>query len=60
MFLPAADVSAYPAVGVLLALILAAFSFIYAYVRQRSGLAAAWTCQIASGALLFFLPRIIS
>ncbi len=59
MFLPAADVSAYPAVGVLLALILAAFSFIYAYVRQRSGLAAAWTCQITSGALLFFLPRII-
>jgi hypothetical protein len=34
-------------------------NFFYGYLRYRNGLAAAWICQIISGAFLWFLPRLI-
>jgi hypothetical protein len=33
---------------------------VFSYVRQRFGLAAAYTCQVTLNILLFFLPRLLA
>lgn len=60
LFLPVmwVDVLRAPAVGVFLAVAFMTMSGLYAYVRQRNSLAAAWICQIVTGFILFFVPSL--
>jgi hypothetical protein len=60
LFLPLLDVGQFPAVAVIIAIILVLMNMIYSYVRQRNGLAAAWLCQITLNLLVFFLPYWLS
>lgn len=51
-----ADLLAWPAVGVMLAAVMLMMNMMFAYVRQRNGLAAAWICQIVVNMVVIFLP----
>ncbi|PJF40813.1 MAG: hypothetical protein CUN55_12300 [Phototrophicales bacterium] len=46
-------------VAVTIAIFFTFLNFLYSYVRARNGLAAAWICQIITGSLLWFWPRIL-
>lgn len=46
-------------VALSIALFFALLNFLYSYVRLRSGLAAAWSCQIVAGGLIWFVPRLL-
>ena len=50
------EVTKFPAVAVIIGTALVMMNMIYAYVRQRNGLAAAWICQIVVNLILLFLP----
>jgi hypothetical protein len=52
------DVGTYPVIGVIIGISLVMMNLIYAYVRQRNGLAAAWVCQIVVNVVLLFLTFI--
>jgi hypothetical protein len=55
-FLPMVDLSRFPIVALILAVLLTLFNMTYAYVRQRNGLAAAWLTQVLINVLVFYLP----
>lgn len=55
-FLPMIDLSRFPLVALILAILLTLFNMTYAYVRQRNGLAAAWVAQVLINVLVFYLP----
>ena len=55
-FLPMIDLSRFPVVALILAILLTLFNMTYAYVRQRNGLAAAWIAQVLINVLVFYLP----
>jgi hypothetical protein len=46
-------------VAVSIGLFFALLNFLYSYIQYRNGLAAAWICQIISGALIWFAPRLL-
>lgn len=52
------DILAAPAVALFLAIALFAMNMMFAYVRERNGLAAAWVCEITTVLVLFFIPFI--
>ena len=56
LFIPMLEVGKYPLVALLIAIVLVLINLMYSYVRQRSGLAAAWVCQIVVNVVLLFLP----
>lgn len=56
VFVPMLDVRRFPAVAIIIGTALIVMNFIYSYVRQRNGLAAAWLCQIVVNLTLLFLP----
>ncbi len=56
VFFPMLDVRRYPGPVVIIGTALVMMNVIYAYVRRRNGLAAAWLCQIVVHVLLLFLP----
>ncbi len=56
LFIPMLEVAAYPVVAFIISTALIMINLIYAYVRQRNGLAAAWVCQIVVNLVLLFLP----
>ncbi len=56
LFFPMLDLVNYPAVALVIGVALVMVNTMYSYVRQRSGLAAAWLCQIVASIILFFLP----
>ena|SRR5664279_186569 len=56
LFVPMLDIGRFPAIAVLISIVLATINVIYSYVRQRNGLAAAWVCQIVINVVLLFLP----
>ncbi len=56
LFFPVLDFQRYPAVVVIIGVALVMMNLTYSYVRQRSGLAAAWVCQIVVNLVLLFVP----
>jgi hypothetical protein len=46
-------------VAITLTIFLGVLNFFYSYLRFRNGLAAAWICQLVSGGLLWFAPRLL-
>ena len=58
LFIPMLDLGKYPLVSVIISIVLVLINLMYSYVRQRSGLAAAWVCQIVVNVVLLFLPYI--
>jgi hypothetical protein len=56
LFIPMLEVGKYPLVALIIAIVLVLINLMYSYVRQRSGLAAAWVCQIVVNVVLLFLP----
>lgn len=46
-------------VAISIAVFFALLNFLYGYIRYRNGLAAAWSCQIVAGGLIWFLPRLL-
>lgn len=60
VFMPMLDIGTYPVIGVIIGIALVMMNLIYAYVRQRNGLAAAWVCQIVVNVVLLFLTFIMT
>ncbi|MEO8394771.1 MAG: CPBP family glutamic-type intramembrane protease [Chloroflexota bacterium] len=58
LFIPMLDFGKYPLVSAIISIVLVLINLMYSYVRQRSGLAAAWVCQIVVNVVLLFLPYI--
>jgi membrane protease YdiL (CAAX protease family) len=56
LFFPVLDFQRYPAVVAIIGVALVMMNLTYSYVRQRSGLAAAWICQIVVNLVLLFVP----
>ncbi len=56
LFIPMLEVGRYPLVAVIIAVALITINLLYSYMRDRSGLAAAWVCQITINLVLLFLP----
>jgi hypothetical protein len=59
LFVPMMDVSRFPVVAVIISVVLVVVNMVYSYVCQRSGLAAAWVCQIVVNLVLLFLPYFV-
>lgn len=60
LFLPMINIGSYPIIAVLISIALILTNMLYAYVRQRNGLAAAWLCQATVNIALLFVPYVIS
>jgi membrane protease YdiL (CAAX protease family) len=58
LFFPLLDLGKYPFVAVVIGTAVVMMNMMYAYVRQRNGLAAAWLCQIVLNLVLVFLPSL--
>jgi hypothetical protein len=56
LFLPMMEVGRYPVVAFIISIVLVLVNVMYAYVRQRNGLAAAWVCQIVVNIVIIALP----
>lgn len=56
VFFPMLDIQRFPFVALIIGTALAVMNVLYAYVRQRNGLAAAWICQIVVNLIILFLP----
>jgi hypothetical protein len=56
VFFPMLDLRRFPAVAVVIGVLLVMMNMAYSYVRERNGLAAAWICQIVVNLTLLFLP----
>jgi hypothetical protein len=59
IFYPHMELGGAAGVALSIALFFALLNFLYSYVRFRNGLAAAWSCQIIAGSLIWFVPRLI-
>jgi hypothetical protein len=59
LFVPMMDVSRFPLVAVIISVVLVVVNTVYSYVCQRSGLAAAWVCQIVVNLILLFVPYFV-
>ncbi len=57
MFFPQLDVLKVPLVAAVIGLCLVFANFVYSYLRERFGLFASWSCQIAVNLLLLFACR---
>lgn len=60
LFLPMIEAAQFPIVAVIISTALVMINFMYAYVRQRNGLAAAWLSQIVINVSLLFIPSVLS
>ncbi len=56
VFFPLLEINKFPAVAILIGTALVMMNFMYSYVRNRNGLAAAWVCQILVNLILLFIP----
>ena len=56
LIFPMIEVARYPVIGVIIGVALLMMNLMYSYVRRRSGLAAAWLCQITVNVVLLFIP----
>ncbi len=57
MFFPQLEVLKFPLVAIVIGLCLVFANFVYSYLRERFGLFASWSCQIAVNLLLLFACR---
>ena len=48
----------FPAVAVVIAIVLLMMNMIYGRVRERNGLAAAWICQIVANLVILYIPAL--
>lgn len=60
LFVPMLRIGEYPLIGIIISIVLVLINVVYAYVRERNGLASAWVCQIVISFVLMFLPYITS
>ena len=51
-------VTEYPAVSVVLVVLLLTMNLLYVYVRRRRSLAASWVCQIVANLIILYIPFI--
>lgn len=51
-------VTEYPAVSVVIVILLLTMNLLYVYVRRRNGLAASWICQIVANLIILYIPFI--
>ncbi len=51
-------VTDYPAVTVVIVILLLTMNLLYVYVRRRNGLAASWICQIVANLVILYIPFI--
>lgn len=56
LFFPMVEVARFPLIAMLIGTILTMMNLLYSYVRQRSGLAAAWLCQITVNVIVIGIP----
>jgi hypothetical protein len=59
LFFPQLEVLKFPFVAFVIALSFLIANFVYSYVRERFGLFASWSCQIAVNLLLLFVVRFL-
>ncbi len=59
LFFPQLDVLKFPLVAVVIGLVLLFANFLYSYLRERFGIYASWSCQIAVNLLLLFVARFV-
>jgi hypothetical protein len=59
LFFPHMELRNATGVAVVIAIFFTFLNFLYSYLRFRNGLAAAWICQIITGTLLWFAPRLL-
>lgn len=59
LFVPMMNLSLYPLVAVIISIVLVVLNLVYSYICQRSGLAAAWVCQIVVNLVLLFVPYFV-
>jgi hypothetical protein len=59
LFFPHMEIGGFLTLAVMIAAFFAFLSFLYSYVRLRNGLSAAWICQVVSGSLIWFFPRLL-
>lgn len=59
LFFPHMGIDGFLTLALMIAAFFAFLNFLYSYVRFRNGLSAAWVCQVVSGSLIWFFPRLI-
>jgi hypothetical protein len=59
LFFPQLEVLKFPLVALVIGLCLLFVNFLYSYLRERFGLFASWSCQIAVNLLLLFVTRFV-
>lgn len=52
------SITEHQAVALVIAILLLITNMLYAYVRDRNGLASAWICQIVCNLIIFYLPSL--
>ncbi len=52
------SITEHQAVALVIAILLLMTNMLYAYVRDRNGLASAWICQIVCNLIIFYLPSL--
>ncbi len=50
------SVAEFPAVTLVIVILLLTMNLLYVYVRKRNGLAASWICQIAANLIILYIP----
>lgn len=58
LFFPTLDVIGYPLVALVAGIFLVLLNFLYSYIRQRNGVAAAWVAQTVVSLAWLFIPRL--
>ena len=59
MFFPNLGLGETPIVGMVFGMALVLLNFLYSYVHERNGIAAAFLCQITAGSLLLLVPLLV-
>lgn len=59
LFFPHMNLRDFMGLAITIGSFFAFLNFLYSYVRFRNGLVASWLCQIVSGSLIWFFPRLL-
>lgn len=59
LFFPHMGIGGFFTLALMIGGFFAFLNFLYSYVRFRNGLSAAWICQVVSGSLIWFFPRLL-
>lgn len=58
VFFPHMELNGREIIGLIMLIVFGLLNFMYAYIKFRNGLAAAWMAQVISYTMLWFLPRL--